>query len=972
MFGINCLQNCSENCNNESSCNGQTGACIGGCMSGWMSPLCTKECVAGKYGQNCSQDCSRNCKDSMACDKSTGECDGGCVDGWRWPMCNKECDNGTYGTNCSSNCGHCYQGQSCDKETGACPEGCGARYDRMYCNIKNIALKKSTWQLHPYADETLRYSANASKAVDGLKTDLSYTGHQCTVSANKKREAEWRVDLGAVLGINHIRIYYRTDNISWGCPLNYFGPTCSQSCPAQCNNSNCHIDTGECFGCKDGYRGPKCGEECENNMYGAGCSEECGHCVNGEQCNPVHGTCRNGCETGYYKKRCKRECDDSTYGSNCSYSCGHCQDEVPCDKKTGKCPSGCASGSEGIYCNKTCEHKYYGLNCNLTCSTTCINQTCDAESGICVMSAQAKEEDGNLITPVATVGSLGIVAVATIGVVVIIVKRRKRRQNQVPPQKQDRSKQYENTTFHLSNLNKNKPSAHDSARTETDKASVDLPPDVDIDEKIHQENPYGDMYVNELYCPDFLIKDIGSVIMKKRKTENDGFKREYALKCHQYWPNLGNKETYGTISVKSMQEKQYAFYIIRKFQVSQKAINSYMVTQFHYTTWPDHGTPDPLCLVIFHSKVSHEKPNQDVAPTIVHCSAGIGRTGTYIALDSLYHAGKKSGRVNVAEYVKTMRANRMNMIQTYEQYMTVFLALHEALKAVPDPQATVKFRQRISQMLKDVPANYSGLRKEYERLRKNCPVYTIDDYKLAKQSMPKFRKDAILPLDKYGLYLSSNVPTRGSFINAIVASTYIKDNAFIVTHYPPQEDAVDFLRLITDHESGTVICMDPLNTINSSKSWLPLPSSEKIVSPYKVVNNSSKDNNVKTSVISIHKKGEKTRDVTIAEPKSDLKTQNVNDTFSLRSLVSFALSCPDEDPITVVSKDGASMCGVFCAVFNSIQQITMDDNIDVFTTVRQLQTRRPEFCSTQDEYGLIYQTVYDHLIAASDNVYYNQ
>lgn len=48
-----------------------------------------------------------------------------------------------------------------------------------------------------------------------------------------------------------------------------------------------------------------------------------------------------------------------------------------------------------------------------------------------------------------------------------------------------------------------------------------------------------------------------------------------------------------------------------------------------------------------------------------HYSAGIGRTGTYIALDSLHHGGRKSGRVNVAEYVKTMRANRMNMIQTY-------------------------------------------------------------------------------------------------------------------------------------------------------------------------------------------------------------------------------------------------------------------------------------------------------------------
>ena len=49
----------------------------------------------------------------------------------------------------------------------------------------------------------------------------------------------------------------------------------------------------------------------------------------------------------------------------------------------------------------------------------------------------------------------------------------------------------------------------------------------------------------------------------------------------------------------------------------------------------------------------------------------------------------------------------------------------------------------------------------------------------------------------------------------------------------------------------------------------------------------------------------------------------------------------------VFFRDGASLCGVFCAVFNSIQQINMDDSVDVFTTVRQLQTRRPEFCSTQ-------------------------
>lgn len=85
-----------------------------------------------------------------------------------------------------------------------------------FFSSENIALKKSTWQLNPHPGGALRYSANASKAVDGLKTDLSYNGHQCTVSANEKLEAEWRVDLGAVLGIKNITIYYRTDNQLWG------------------------------------------------------------------------------------------------------------------------------------------------------------------------------------------------------------------------------------------------------------------------------------------------------------------------------------------------------------------------------------------------------------------------------------------------------------------------------------------------------------------------------------------------------------------------------------------------------------------------------------------------------------------------------------------------------------------------------------------------------------------------------------
>lgn len=82
--------------------------------------------------------------------------------------------------------------------------------------LENIALHKSAWQLYPFEIPLREDYVKASNAVDGLKTDLSFGGQQCTHSANKRKEAMWRVDLGAILGIHSITLYYRTDNIPWG------------------------------------------------------------------------------------------------------------------------------------------------------------------------------------------------------------------------------------------------------------------------------------------------------------------------------------------------------------------------------------------------------------------------------------------------------------------------------------------------------------------------------------------------------------------------------------------------------------------------------------------------------------------------------------------------------------------------------------------------------------------------------------
>ena len=84
---------------------------------------------------------------------------------------------------------------------------------------ENLALNKPTWQLHPYpysSSPAYASSWTSDKAVDGLKSDLTAFGRQCTISGNYEIIAEWRVDLGGMLNIHHIVIYYRTEKTNQG------------------------------------------------------------------------------------------------------------------------------------------------------------------------------------------------------------------------------------------------------------------------------------------------------------------------------------------------------------------------------------------------------------------------------------------------------------------------------------------------------------------------------------------------------------------------------------------------------------------------------------------------------------------------------------------------------------------------------------------------------------------------------------
>lgn len=84
-------------------------------------------------------------------------------------------------------------------------------FDTKHFFSVNLAFQRPAWQKHPYPGGF----GDANRAVDGMKTNLSYSGGQC-VASNSYPTAEWRVDLGSVSSIHHIVIQYMTGDLPWG------------------------------------------------------------------------------------------------------------------------------------------------------------------------------------------------------------------------------------------------------------------------------------------------------------------------------------------------------------------------------------------------------------------------------------------------------------------------------------------------------------------------------------------------------------------------------------------------------------------------------------------------------------------------------------------------------------------------------------------------------------------------------------
>ncbi|CAG7834295.1 unnamed protein product [Allacma fusca] len=150
-------------------------------------------------------------------------------------------------------------------------------------------------------------------------------------------------------------------------------------------------------------------------------------------------------------------------------------------------------------------------------------------------------------------------------------------------------------------------------------------------------------------------------------------------KCAHYWPDSGEVKEFEGIKLTHMKEVTNTDFTVREFLMARDG-EERLIYQFHFQAWPDHGVPDdPGCVLNFLSEVNNRQESLDEAgPIVVHCSAGIGRTGTFIAIDLIVDQIRRNGLhtdIDIRRTIQIIRGQRSGMVQTEAQYQFVYLAL---------------------------------------------------------------------------------------------------------------------------------------------------------------------------------------------------------------------------------------------------------------------------------------------------------
>nr|XP_039258521.1 uncharacterized protein LOC120335088 [Styela clava] len=297
-------------------------------------------------------------------------------------------------------------------------------------------------------------------------------------------------------------------------------------------------------------------------------------------------------------------------------------------------------------------------------------------------------------------------------------------------------------------------------------------------------------------------------------------------KCQKYWPDAGKNLAFGDIVIENAQEVNYSAFMRRVLVVTSKQDNkSLTVYQYQFLKWPDHGAPQTTSnLLRMHQAVL--KSCQDLendSPIVVHCSAGAGRTGTFIGYDILLEESTSKRSVDVFSCVLNMRKQRVEMVQTADQYIILHKLMLETSLFGDKDLSTDEAKNKL-EMMKSSGNAQSSLRKEFDDLSR---IYPMKDSKLTGNEHTKTNRSMnVVPYDYSLAKLAMEAgETKVPFVNASWVESYDESSPMIASQGPTSSNIDLFWRSVLDNNVNTIVMLTELNEGHEEQCAQYWPSS---------------------------------------------------------------------------------------------------------------------------------------------------
>nr|XP_029530381.1 receptor-type tyrosine-protein phosphatase delta-like isoform X21 [Oncorhynchus nerka] len=442
------------------------------------------------------------------------------------------------------------------------------------------------------------------------------------------------------------------------------------------------------------------------------------------------------------------------------------------------------------------------------------------------------------------------------------------------------------------------------------------------------------------------------------------------VKCDQYWPTRGT-ETYGLIQVTLLDTVELATYCVRTFALYKNGSSEKReVRQFQFTAWPDHGVPEhPTPFLAFLRRVKACNP-PDAGPMVVHCSAGVGRTGCFIVIDAMMERIKHEKTVDIYGHVTLMRAQRNYMVQTEDQYVFIHDALQEAVTC-GTTEVPARNLYAYIQKLTGIEGgeNVSGMELEFKRLA-NTKAHTS---RFISANLPcnkfKNRLVNIMPYESTRVCLQPIRGVEGSdYINASFIDGYRQQKAYIATQGPLAETTEDFWRMLWEHNSTIVVMLTKLREMGREKCHQYWPAERSARYQYFVVDPMAEYNMpqyiLREFKVTDARDGQSrtVRQFQFTDwPEQGVPKSGEGFIDFIGQVHKTKEQFGQDGPISVHCSAGVGRTGVFITLSIVLERMRYEGVVDIFQTVKMLRTQRPAMVQTEDQYQFCYRAGLEYL-----------